>query len=133
MSGAEVSTGHRVVRAFLAGDAPAMVDLLTPDATFHSPVTDYPGRESVSKVLTALVQVLTEPKLTRILDGPGETAAFFTVPDLQGHPAEGVLLVLADQDTPATDVTLMIRPLKTLLLGIERMKQLLRYDQPSSP
>lgn len=118
------STGHRIVRAFLAGDTAAVVDRLAPDATFHSPVTDYRGRDRIAKVLQALPQVVTGLRLTRRLDGPGETAAFFTA-DVRDDQVEGMLLVLAAPGAPATDLTLMIRPLETLLLGIEQMKQIL--------
>jgi hypothetical protein len=39
-----------------------------------------------------------------------------------------VLLVLAPPGGRASDVTLMVRPLASLLAGIERMKVLLRLD-----
>jgi SnoaL-like domain len=116
-----------IVEAFLAGDARAMTELLEPDATFHSPVTDYRGREPVAEVLGALVRVVTDVRLTRVLDGPDATAGFFTA-SAGGRRAEGVLLVLAPPGGRASDVTLMVRPLASLLAGIERMKVLLGLD-----
>jgi SnoaL-like domain len=118
---AKPTVGRQIVRAFAAGDAAAMTELLGLDATFHSPVTDYHGRERVAEVLGALVQVITDVRVTRVLDGPEETSAFFEA-SLDGRAADGVLLVLA---APAGELTLMIRPLRSLLAGIERMKVLL--------
>ena len=121
---ASVSTRQQIVQAFAAGDAAAMTELLASDATFHSPVADYPGRERVAEVLAALVQVITDVRVTRALDGAEETAAFFEASG-DGRRAEGVLLVVGAPDAPTTELTLMIRPLKTLLAGVERMKVLL--------
>jgi hypothetical protein len=119
--------GPAIVEAFAAADSARMIELLAPDATFHSPVTDYHGRERVARVLSALVQVITEARVTRVLDGPDGTAAFFTAAG-DGRPADGVLHVLAGPDAPATELTLMLRPLRTLHAGIERMKALLGGD-----
>jgi hypothetical protein len=116
--------GPPIVEAFVAGDAAAMTALLAPDATFHSPVTDYRGRERVGDVLAALAEVVTEVRLTRLLEGPEGTAAFFSA-SIEGRGAEGVLLVVGAAGGPASDVTLMVRPLSSLLSGIERMKALL--------
>jgi hypothetical protein len=119
--------GPAIVDAFAAGDSTRMTQRLAPDATFHSPVTDYHGRERVTQVLSALVQVVTDVQVTSVLDGPEGTAAFFTAAG-DGRPADGVLHVLAGPDTPATELTLMLRPLETLHAGIERMKVLLGAD-----
>jgi hypothetical protein len=110
---------EQVVDAFLAGDGAALRELLPPDATFHSPVADYEGRERAGAVLTALTQVIGAPRATSRFAGPDEAAAFFTA-EIDGNRIDGVFRVAAN------DVTLMIRPLKTLLIGVERMKQILR-------
>ena len=120
-------TGRAVVEAFLAGDAPAMTALLADDATFHSPVTDYRGRDRIATVLTALVQVVTDVRLTGTLEGAESPAAFFAAA-VDGRDADGVLLVRGAPQAPATELKLMIRPLATLLAGIERMKVLLAPD-----
>jgi hypothetical protein len=116
--------GPAIVEAFVAGNSAAMTRLLATDATFHSPVTDYHGREHVAQVLAALVQVVTDVRVTSVLDGADGTAAFFTATG-DGRRADGVLHVLGEADAPVTELTLMIRPLETLLAGIERMKVLL--------
>jgi ketosteroid isomerase-like protein len=73
-----MSTGSHVVEAFLAGDAAAVADLLAPEAAFHSPVTDYHGRERVREVLAAVSEVVTDRTASSVLDAPGETVAFFS-------------------------------------------------------
>jgi hypothetical protein len=101
-----------------------MAELLSPDATFRSPVTEYRGRERVREVLAAVVQVVGDRRLTRLLEAPGATAAAFAA-TVDGHAGDGLLLVA---DSPAGglgEVTLMVRPLGSLMAGIERMKVLL--------
>jgi hypothetical protein len=117
-------TGLAIVQAFCDGDAPAMTARLADGATFRSPVTEYRGRERVAEVLAALVHVLTDVRLTRTLEDAESTAAFFTATG-GGRSGDGVLLVRAAAGAPATELTLMLRPLGTLLAGIERMKVLL--------
>ena len=124
---AQIDGGSGIVEAFVAGDSSRMIELLAPDATFHSPVTDYHGRERVERVLSALVQVVTDVRVTTVLDGPEGTAAFFTAAG-DGRPADGVLHVVAAPGAPAAELTLMLRPLRTLHAGIERMKVLLEGD-----
>lgn len=109
---------REVVDAFLAGDADTIVELLGPQARFHSPVADYDGPERVRTVLAAVAQVIGERRLTSVHEGPDETAAFFTGV-IQGRPGEGVLRVRDGE------LTLMVRPLKALLKGIEEMERLL--------
>jgi hypothetical protein len=124
---ARIDGRSAIVEAFVSGDSAAMTRLLAPDATFHSPVTDYHGRERVARVLSALVQVVTDVRVTRMLGGPEGTAAFFTAA-ADGRSADGVLHVVAPPDAPVTELTLMLRPLATLHAGIERMKALLGAD-----
>jgi hypothetical protein len=121
---AQIDDGSAIVEAFVAGDSAAMTRLLAPDVTFHSPVTDYHGRERVAQVLSALVEVVTDVRVTSVLEGAEGTAAFFTAAG-DGRPADGVLHVLAAPGARVTELTLMIRPLATLHAGIERMKVLL--------
>jgi hypothetical protein len=120
--GADV--GRTMVEAFLAGDVTAMVELLAPDVVFHSPVADYPGRERVAEVLTAVAEVVTEGRLTRLLGDRESTVAFFTA-TVDRRPGDGMLLVVAAPDGGVVELTLMVRPLRSLLAGIKRMKVLL--------
>jgi hypothetical protein len=106
-----------IVDAFVAGDAARAVELLGPDARFHSPVRTYEGTQAEA-VLTAVVQVVGDRELTTVHETPEETVAFFTGV-IGGRPGEGVLRVRG------SELTLMVRPLKALLLGIEEMERLL--------
>jgi SnoaL-like domain len=114
-----MTSGQRIVDAFLAGDAAAVTGALAADGTFHSPVADYRGRDRYAPVLTAVTQVVGDASATSVVERDGETVAFFTA-TVEGRPGEGVLRVVGD-----TDLTLMVRPLGTLLAGVERMKALL--------
>jgi hypothetical protein len=91
---------------------------------FHSPVADHHGRDRLLPVLSALATVLTQVVPIVVLDGPDQCVAFFGA-TIQGHHADGVLRVVAASDGPATELTLMIRPLAALLAGVEQMKEAL--------
>jgi len=108
-------------RAFLAGDADAMVALLDPGVAFHSPVTDYTGARPVAKLLRTLVEVVPERRATSVLDAPGETIAVFAAHD-DGLELDGVLRVVADPNGRVARVMLWLRPLDALLEGVERMR-----------
>jgi len=120
----DAGVGGAMVEAFLAGDAVAMIELLSADATLHSPVTDYRGRERVAEVLEALVQVLADARASVQFEARDTTAAFFTA-TLDGRRGEGALLVVAGPDGSVCGLTLMVRPLRSLLAAVERMKALL--------
>ena len=110
---------------FLAGDVPGQLSLLSAEAQFHSPAADYTRPEHIAKVLLALSQVVTSASATSVLRGDAETAVAFTA-RAEGRDLDGVLRVVDDGRGRVTDVTLLLRPLDALLLGIERMKALLR-------
>jgi hypothetical protein len=116
--------GRRLIEAFVAADAAATAALLAADATFHSPVADYEGREQFAAVLAALVQVVTGITVTSVLERPGETAAFFTAA-VNGRQVDGMVRVIATSEAPATELTIILRPLEYLLAAVERLKQLL--------
>jgi hypothetical protein len=110
---------REIVDALLAGDASAATALLEPGATFHSPVADYRGAERIGTVWSAVAQLLTDAHATSVHEAPGETVAFFAA-TVHGRPADGVLRVVGTHD-----VTLMLRPLSTLLPAVKRMAELL--------
>ena len=124
------SAARRLTDAFLARDAPAMVAELAPDAVFHSPVTDYEGRDRIGLVLTAVTQVVAAPQPTRLIDGSDETLLAFTA-ELEGSAGDGVLLAIGERDGAISELTLMVRPLATLLDAVDRMKVLLGVTGPA--
>src|SRR3954453_2607605 len=115
-----------LVEAFLAGDVAGAAGHLAPDATFHSPVADYDGSERIAALWAAGGQVLDGPQATAVIDGEDETVAFFTA-TFQGRRGDGVLRVVGE---PARDVTLMVRPLETLIPAVKEMGRLLAVTRP---
>jgi hypothetical protein len=118
-------------RAFLAGDADAMVALLAPGVAFHSPVTDYTGARPVAKLLRTLVEVVPERRATSVLDAPGETIAVFAAHD-DTLELDGVLRVVEGPDGRVARVMLWLRPLDALLEGVERMRTALARLRPQA-
>jgi hypothetical protein len=117
---------NALVDAFLAGDVAAAAAHLAPDATFHSPVADYDGRERIAALWATVAQILEDPQPTGLVEGEGEAVAFFTG-TFDGRPGDGMLRVVGE---PARDVTLMVRPLETLIAAVKEMGRLL--DLPAA-
>ena len=126
----ERSAGHRLTDAFLARDAAGMVAELAPDAVFHSPVADYEGPDRIGAVLAAVTQVLAAPRASHLIEGSGETLLAFTA-ELEGGAGDGVLLATGDREAAISDLTLMVRPLATLLDAVDRMRVLLGATAPA--
>ncbi len=124
------SAGRRLTDAFLQGDVPAMVAELAPDAVFHSPVADYEDRDRIGVVLEAVTQVVAAPQPTRLIEGSDETLLAFTA-ELEGAAGDGVLLAAGEPDGAVSELTLMVRPLATLLDAVDRMKVLLGASVPA--
>jgi quercetin dioxygenase-like cupin family protein len=115
-----------------------MVAELTPDAVFHSPVADYEGRDRIQAVLTAVTEVVAVPQPSRLIEGNDETLLTFTA-EFAGSAGDGVLLASGERAGAISGLTLMVRPLATLLDAVDRMKVLLgvagaaRIDQDQLP
>jgi SnoaL-like protein len=124
--------GTAFARAFISGDADAMVARLAPDATFHSPVTDYAGARRVAKLLRAVVEVLPARTPTVVLGRGGETLAAFTARDADLE-LDGVLRVIADGEGRVVRVLLWLRPLDALLVGVERVRAVLSASRERPP
>ena len=126
----ERSAGRRLTDAFLARDAGAIVAELAADAVFHSPVADYEGRDRITAVLGAVIEVVSAPRSSRLVEGSGETLLAFTA-EFAGSPGNGLLLAAGERDGAISDLTLLVRPLATLLNAVDRMKLLLGVAQPA--
>jgi hypothetical protein len=120
----ETPVANAAADAFLAGDIESLGKLLSADAEFHSPVTDYKGRQRIVAVLNAVAQVAGDLTRTSTLSGPGETALLFSG-RLGEREARGVLHVTAAASGGVDSITLMIRPLSALLAGVEQMRRIL--------
>jgi hypothetical protein len=117
----DTGTAAGLIKAFTDGDAQGILDRLAADAVFHSPAADYRDRAAIAAVLGALTQVVQDAETTSVVEADGQAVAFFTA-TVEGRRGDGMLRVVAG-DGPATDVTLMVRPLPVLLAGVEEMKR----------
>lgn len=106
-----------------------MVAELAPGAVFHSPVADYEGRDRIGAVLAAVTQVVEAPRAERWVEDPRETVLAFTA-GFEGRAGDGVLLASAEGEGGVGHLTLMIRPLATVLNAVDRMKVLLGAAAP---
>ena len=115
------STAHRLIDAFLSGDAPSAAALLAPDAKFHSPIRDYAGAEQISAVWRAVAGVVANARPTSVHERDRERIAFFAG-TIKAQRVDGVLRTLTNDENRVTDVTLMIRPWAALKAGLADIK-----------
>jgi hypothetical protein len=105
-----------------ARDLVAMIDTLAPDVVFNSPVAFEPfeGRDTVGKVLEAVLNTLEDFRYTDELDGDDLHALVFRarVGDKQ---VEGIDLLRMDADGRIADFTVMVRPASGLIALAEAM------------
>ncbi|MEA2436994.1 MAG: hypothetical protein QOF65_1550 [Thermoleophilaceae bacterium] len=113
-----MNAGREIAEAFLAGDLDGVAARLGPDPTFHSPVTDYQGREQVLGVLGLVSRVLGRGEVTRALEDGDDAAVFFTT-QVDGRALDGVLRI----DPGSSELTLMARPLAVLELAVEELRK----------
>jgi hypothetical protein len=124
MTDSETAPGAEIdalADAFFAGDVAAIDALLAPGASFHSPAADYHDRAQIVGILTALGEVATQRQRLSTLRADGQLAARFTA-QVAGRDADGVLLVNADADGRPASLTLLLRPLETLIAGVRLMR-----------
>src|SRR5215207_5422839 len=111
-----------------------MVATLAPDVVFHSPVTFRPfeGREAVSVLFGALLEVFEDFAYTDVLSGPGTHALLFSA-RVGDREVQGVdLLHLGDDDLIAR-FTVMVRPLSAATALAEAVGERLGVGRPPAP
>ncbi len=113
-------SSSRLVAAISASDRAALANLLTDDVAFHSPVTDYRGRDRVVHLLATIGTVIDDIRVRRELSEGRQTVAFVEGM-IGGRPIEGVLDQFRDEAGRILELTLMLRPLEVLLEGVKRM------------
>jgi hypothetical protein len=109
-----------LIEALRTGDGAALDGLVGDDVVFNSPVRTYAGRDDVVHLLTVVGNVLEELHVRRELTSGLETVTLIAG-RLGGAEADGVLLQVVNEDAQLVELTLMLRPLKTLLAGVEAM------------
>jgi hypothetical protein len=105
-----------------ARDLGAMIDTLAPDVVFNSPVAFKPfeGRETVGRVLEAVLNTFEDFRYTDELDRDGVHALVFRarVGDKQ---VEGIDLLRLNGDGQIADFTVLVRPASGLMALAEAM------------
>jgi hypothetical protein len=100
-----------------AGDLDAMIASLAPDVTFHSPVAHKPfeGRETVGKVLGAVVETFEDFSYTDELDAGDGTHALIFRARVGDKQLQGLDLIRLDDDGLIQELTVMVRPASGLM------------------
>ena len=109
-----------LVESLRAGDRAAIAEQLTESVVFHSPVTDYRGRDEVAALLATIAGVIDDVRVRREVVQGDEVVTFFEG-EIGGRAIDGVLDQRQASDGRLSEITLMLRPLDALLEGVKRM------------
>lgn len=100
-------------------DVPGIIDTLSPDVIFHSPVMPKPyhGRAAVAPLLAALAEVFEDFTYTAEFDGRGigpeagvpRSALQFTA-RVDGKSITGMDVLTTGEDGLISEVTVLVRP-----------------------
>lgn len=116
-STSSVSTAITALRAAAErGDADAVADLLAPDVTFHSPMTDrvrFEGKEEVAALHRDIFAVLEDLQTTEPL-ALGDARAFSFRARVRGVELEAMNLVRCNEQGQIAEFTIFVRPLPAL-------------------
>lgn len=116
---------HPFRAAVEARDVDAMLELLTEDVVFCSPVVfkPYQGRDAVAPILRAVLQVFEDFRYVREIgsDDAADHALVFHA-SIGGRHVEGCDFIHVDQNGSITELAVMIRPLSATLALAEAMK-----------
>jgi SnoaL-like domain len=95
-----------------ARDLDAVLDALSPDVVFRSPVVykPYEGRELVSVVLGAAVRVFEDFEYVRRIESDDGVALIFKAP-VGDRALDGLDLLRFDQDGLISELMVMVRPM----------------------
>jgi hypothetical protein len=109
-----------LVDALLTRGSAAIELLLEDDVAFHSPVRSYAGRDEVSRLLAYASGVLPDLEVQRELSQGSDTVTFLAG-RIDDRPVEVMVYERCARDGRVAEITLMLRPLKSLLIVVERM------------
>jgi hypothetical protein len=105
-------------------DPEALMAALHPEVVFYPPgfVEPVRGRENVLMLFGLLGSVFEDPEITDELEGDGSHVITFRL-GVDGHPIEGVDYLKLDQDGLVTSITVSMRPLPSVQVLTERMRE----------
>jgi hypothetical protein len=100
-----------------ARDIDGMVEALSPDVTFHSPMahTPFEGRETVGKVLAAVLQTFEDFEYTDEFGNPDGTHGLVFRARVGDKQVQGLDLIRLGDDGLIDELTVMIRPASGLM------------------
>lgn len=106
---------------FSAGEA-----LFAEDCSFRSPVVfkPYEGRDALSVILTAVVQVFEDFRYVEHLED-GDTAVLMFEANVDGRQLQGMDILRFDESGLIRELIVMVRPMSGIHALAERMKALL--------
>jgi SnoaL-like domain len=119
-------------RAVEARDLEGLIAALAPDVVFRSPVVyrPYEGREVVSKILEAVIQVFDEFEYVQSFEADGAHALIFRA-RVGDRELDGLDLLRLDEDGLVGELTVMVRPMSgTQALAAAMGEQLERMGVP---
>ncbi|MHB8234477.1 MAG: nuclear transport factor 2 family protein [Solirubrobacteraceae bacterium] len=121
-----MTTAERYRAAVERKDLAAVGELLAEDIVFHSPVTFHPflGRETVTALLSEVIQVFEEFRFTDELAMDGAHALIFRA-NVAGteREIEGIDLLRFDEQGLIADFTVMLRPMSALVPFAQAMAE----------
>src|SRR3954469_5860233 len=108
--------------AVLAGDHPGMVEALSPEVVFNSPVAFLPfeGQDAVGQVLGAVMETFDDFRYTDELAGATAHALVFSA-RVGEKEIQGIDLLRFDGEGKIRDFTVLVRPLSATIALAEAM------------
>ena len=110
-----------LVQAIREQDREALGAMVADDVVFHSPATTYRGRDQVVDVLAVIGRVLEDLTATHEV----ETVTFVNGHLDDGEELDGVLVETTAADGRVAEISLLLRPLATLEIGVRKMARAL--------
>jgi hypothetical protein len=127
--------GHEAFRAAVeAKDLAAMVDALSPDVVFHSPITFKPfeGKDAVGTLLGVVAATFEDFRYTDELDADGVKALVFEA-RVGDREVQGLDLLRFDEQGLIADFTVMVRPLSAAMALAEAVGKGLQEAAQGAP
>jgi hypothetical protein len=116
---------HPFRSAVEAGDIDAVLELVSPDVVFNSPVVFHPyrGREALGVILRAVTRVFEDFRYEREIgaEGAGDHALLFRA-RVGDRELQGCDFLHTGEDGLIEELTVMVRPQSAALALVEAMR-----------